>query len=114
MVETATEHQSGQAKDVSACPIPVLDLLMTWWYSPPSKNTNTETRECGREGGREGGQGGGGTNGGVGSDFHKNINQIDNKQVPIHLNEQILSSDTETLCDIIKTRAAYFNHVNVT
>ena len=34
------------------------------------------------------------------------------KQIAIQLNKKILSSDTETLCGIIKTRAADFNHVN--
>ena len=38
---------------------------------------------------------------------------IDNNQIAKKLNEQIRNSDTETLCDIIKTRAADFNHVNV-
>jgi hypothetical protein len=39
---------------------------------------------------------------------------MDNKQISKNLNEQIRNSDTETLCDIIKTRAtADFNHVNV-
>ena len=52
-----------------------------------------------------GGQGGGGAGGGVGSDFHENKKLIDNKQIAIRLNKQILSSDTETLCGIIKTRA---------
>ena len=60
-----------------------------------------------------GGRGGGGTDGGLGSDLHKNKKRLDNKQIAQKLNEHILSSDTETLCDIIKTRAAEFNHVNV-
>ncbi len=60
-----------------------------------------------------GGRGGGGTCGGVGSDLHKNKKRIDNKQIAKKINELILSSDTETLCDIIKTRAADFDHVNV-
>ena len=60
-----------------------------------------------------GGRGGGGTGGRGGSDLHKNEKRIDNKHIAKHLNAQILSSDTETLCDIIKTRAADFNHVNV-
>ena len=34
------------------------------------------------------------------------------KQIAIQLNKKILSSDTETLCGIVKTRAAHFNHVN--
>jgi cold shock CspA family protein len=34
------------------------------------------------------------------------------KQIAIQLNKKILSSNTETLCGIIKTRAADFNHVN--
>jgi len=45
--------------------------------------------------------------------LHKNEKRIDNKHIAKHLNAQILSSGTETLCDIIKTRAADFNHVNV-
>ena len=36
---------------------------------------------------------------------------IDNNQIAKTLNSQIIY--TETLCDIIKTRAADFNHVNV-
>jgi len=55
----------------------------------------------------------GGTGGRVGSDFHKTKKLINNKQIAILLNRQILSSDTDTLCGIIKTRAADFNHVNV-
>ena len=35
------------------------------------------------------------------------------KQIAIQFNKKILSSDTETLCGIIKTRAADFNHINV-
>jgi hypothetical protein len=60
-----------------------------------------------------GGRGGGGTGGGVGSDLHKNKERIDNKQIAKKINELILSSETGTLCDIIKTRAADFDHVNV-
>jgi hypothetical protein len=60
-----------------------------------------------------GGRGGRGTGGGVGSDFHNNKQIARHKQIAIDLNKHILSSDTETLCDIIKTRAADFNHVNV-
>jgi hypothetical protein len=60
-----------------------------------------------------GGRGVGGTGGGVGSDFHKNKKMISNKQIAIDLNKHILSSDTETLCAIIKTRAADFDHINV-
>jgi hypothetical protein len=52
--------------------------------------------------------------GGLASDFHKNKKQIDNKEVEKHVNEETLRSDTETLSDIIKTRAVDFNHVNVT
>jgi hypothetical protein len=48
-----------------------------------------------------GGQGRGGSGGGVGSDFH-----INKKQIAKDLNEQVLRSEQETLCDIIKTRAA--------
>ncbi len=36
------------------------------------------------------------------------------KQIAIQLNKQILSSDSETLYGIVKTRAADFNHVTVT
>ena len=60
-----------------------------------------------------GGRRGGGTGARVGSDFHKTKKLINNKQIAIHLNRQILSSDTETLCGIIKARAEDFNHVNV-
>jgi len=60
-----------------------------------------------------GGRGGRGTGGGVGSDFHNNKQIARHKQIAIDLNKHILSSDTETLCGIIKTQAADFNHVNV-
>ena len=45
--------------------------------------------------------------------MHKNKKRIDSKKVAKNLNKQILISDTETFCDIIKTRAADFDHVNV-
>ena len=38
---------------------------------------------------------------------------VADRQTAIQLNEQILSSDTETLYCIIKTRDADFHHVNV-
>jgi len=58
-----------------------------------------------------GGRGGGKTGGGLDSDLHRNKKRIDNKQIPKNLNKKILSSDTETLCGIIKARAAEFSHV---
>ncbi len=57
--------------------------------------------------------GGGGFRGTGGRYFHKNKKLSNNKLIAIHINKLILSSETETLCCIIKTRAAVFNHVNV-
>ena len=57
-------------------------------------------------------RGGGETSGGVGSEFHKTIKLISNMSIVFELSKRIVSSDTQSLCDIIKTRAKDFNHVS--